>query len=91
MSEVTPLMHTIILGYDDLTFSLIEMGANINHQDINGFTPLHCAAQYGRLSVIEKLLAVGARIVRNNCDEKPNDIALPRKAKEIKQIFDKQK
>ena len=67
------------------------MGADINHQDINGETPLHCAARNGRISVIEKLLSLGAKVVRNNCDEKPVHLALPRKEKQIKALFAEKK
>ena len=40
---------------------LVRKGANVNHVDSAGETPLHGAAAWGRTSMVRYLLSVGAR------------------------------
>ena len=40
---------------------LVRKGANVNHVDSAGETPLHGAAAWGRASMVRYLLSVGAR------------------------------
>lgn len=39
---------------------LIERGADINHQDVEGWTPLMAAADSGKLAMVQWLVAHGA-------------------------------
>ena len=47
-------------GYESLAEILIELGADVNIQDRNGFTPLHYAAWKGNDTLVRKLVAAGA-------------------------------
>ncbi len=57
----TPLIHAAFNNFPELLDWLIESGANVNHQDRNGYSPLHFAAQECHLSIASTLL-------RNGCD-----------------------
>jgi ankyrin repeat protein len=45
---------------------LIQAGANVNFQDDELNTPLHCAAAAGYLDIVELLLANGAQVNASN-------------------------
>ena len=58
-----------------VTFFL-KHGANVGHQDAQGNTPLHYAAGYGRLDILQALLAAGAdKEVRNSDGQSALDVA----------------
>jgi ankyrin repeat protein len=46
--------------FSDLVKVLIECGANVNSQDMNNRTPLHCASEFGYLDTARLLLDHGA-------------------------------
>ena len=48
--------------------ALIEGGADINYKGNDGSTPLHTAAFFCRVEIVEALLSKGAdKSLRNNC------------------------
>lgn len=50
----------------------IETGLSANAKDENGYTPLHAAAEYGRLELIEYLVGEGADVnIRDNDGDTP--------------------
>jgi ankyrin repeat protein len=53
------------------------LGADVDQQGINGYTPLHSAIQSGNAEVIRLLLAAGADInLRDGNGRTPLDLAL---------------
>ena len=57
-SGITVLFSAIRLGRDDVFDLLIKKGANIySCSNIKSVTPLHCAAYYGRTSILKYLIA----------------------------------
>ena len=66
--EVTVLMLASALGLPDICVRLLTAGASISAVDVQGLTPLHCAALYGftakdrarLLAVFDTLLLAGA-------------------------------
>lgn len=52
----TPLIHAALNNAADFLAWLIEMGANLNHQDRIGYSALHFAAQECHLEIAELLL-----------------------------------
>ena len=60
----TPLHQAIYASsYDEqLVLELLKHGADQNAKDIDGFTPLHCAVENKRLSLIKTLVQHGAFI-----------------------------
>lgn len=61
----TPLLRAISYGYMDPVYVeiakyLIEQGAQLAHQDNDGFTALHYAAKNGHLEVVKMLVERGA-------------------------------
>ncbi|KAI9298648.1 ankyrin [Neoconidiobolus thromboides FSU 785] len=55
---------------------LIENGANVNPQDREGWTPLHCAAAEGHESIVKYLITIPDISINilNNDDESPCDV-----------------
>jgi len=58
----TPLMHAAFKGKGKIVSWLVANGANINHQDRNGWSALHFAVQGKNLEVSEYLLQHGASV-----------------------------
>lgn len=50
------LFHASATGNLHSVEILVSMGANVNAQSVNGYTPLHRAAQNGHKAVVEHLL-----------------------------------
>ena len=67
----TPLLGAAITGQLACTQALLDIGADINHADLNGHTALYCAASKGRLEVVRLLLSRGVKVEgwnRSSCD-----------------------
>jgi ankyrin repeat protein len=58
----TPLVHAALSGNFDALSWLIQEGANINHQDRNGWSALHFAVQEKHADAIRCLLENGAAV-----------------------------
>lgn len=43
----TPLFHACARGFQDMTQELLMRGAHVNHQDLEGNSPLHICSLYG--------------------------------------------
>ncbi|MDD2716726.1 MAG: ankyrin repeat domain-containing protein [Candidatus Wallbacteria bacterium] len=56
----TPLMMSILNGWDDLAEQLINKGANIHMLDQNSMNALHFAAKYHKKELVTRLLKKGA-------------------------------
>jgi ankyrin repeat protein len=76
--DETPLLHNLKNRNVIATRTLLELGADPNHADSRGATPLHYAVrQYEGPEVIELLLAHGAaKEARSNKGITPLDIAI---------------
>jgi hypothetical protein len=76
--DETPLLHALKNRHLEGMYTLLELGADVNHADSKGATPLHYAVrQYHEPDVIALLLAHGARAdKRSNRGATPVDIAL---------------
>lgn len=59
---VTALHNAVVAGHYDVAKYLIEAGCDINVQDSNGWTPLHCAASINNLPLVKLLVENGALI-----------------------------
>ncbi|NXQ41143.1 MYPT2 phosphatase, partial [Catharus fuscescens] len=60
----------------DMVKFLVANGADVNHQDIEGWTPLHAVASCGYLNIAEYLISHGANVAAVNSEgEVPSDIA----------------
>ncbi len=57
----TPIIYAAFKNNVDMLVWLIDQGANINHQDRNGWCALHAAAQNGHLNIIAVLIQYGAQ------------------------------
>jgi hypothetical protein len=73
----TALQGASSFGHLPVVKALIKSGANPNSKDLNhGNTPMHHAAQNGRLDVIVELKSQGAVVpAQNYHGEKPSDLA----------------
>jgi len=68
----TALLWASYYGNLDMLSWLIENGAKINHQDKNGFSALHFAAQEKRIGIADLLLKHGANLeLRDNHGNTP--------------------
>lgn len=81
----TPLLHAINAETDSMLIRLlISKGANVNHQDNNGYTPLHMAVVYNNEIVIEILINAGAdRSIKNEDGHTAEEMARHRHKDEI--------
>lgn len=75
-TQQTLLHLATILGYDSLLRRLIVFGAQLDIQDINGFSPLAFAAYSGRIECARVLIEAGATYdLPTNLGELPLDLA----------------
>lgn len=86
--------HTVLYlaarsGYHDTTLALIKAGAPVNHQQVDGSTPLHAASFYGQSDIVKMLLEYGANpALKNRFGSTPAEEAHDEK---IKNVFEKYK
>jgi uncharacterized protein len=58
----TPLIHAAFKGKKNIVSWLLTNGANINHQDRNGWSALHFAVQEKNVEMVDHLLQHGASV-----------------------------
>ncbi len=58
----TPLIHAVRKDKIEIISAILLKGANINHQDRNGWSALHFAVQEKHLESVKYLLAQGAAV-----------------------------
>ena len=84
--------HTVLYlaarsGYHDTTLALIKAGASVNHQQVDGSTPMHGASFYGQREIVEMLLEHGADpAIKNRFGCTPAEDA---RDESIKAVFEK--
>jgi hypothetical protein len=66
--DETPLIWAVSEGYHDIAVTLIEAGATLDAQNVDGNTPLLRAACEGRTELASVLIKVGARLDVQNHD-----------------------
>ncbi|KAK8727165.1 hypothetical protein OTU49_009724, partial [Cherax quadricarinatus] len=71
--DYTVLHKAVYYNFPDIVDTLISAGANVNLQNMNGFTALILAAREGNTIILNKLLAAGANL---NLQEKSGKTAL---------------
>ena len=70
-------MQACINGNTETVYLLVNNGADINCTDKELWTPLHAAATYGDVEMIEFLLSRGAYLLALNLeDNTPLDVAV---------------
>lgn len=70
------LLKACMQGDDTMVATLINQGANPNHTDALGSTPLHWAAQGGHDRIIPILIAAGANLKAKNVKKlAPQEVA----------------
>uniref|UniRef100_UPI00398F37CE ankyrin repeat domain-containing protein 45 isoform X2 n=1 Tax=Pristiophorus japonicus TaxID=55135 RepID=UPI00398F37CE len=70
------LFAASMLGHCEAINELVTQGADVNEQTNRGYTPLHCAAAWGKLESLKTLVGLGANIQNINLRaEKARDIA----------------
>ena len=57
----TVLMYAANQGYHEIVNFLIDHGANVNHKNNDGLTPLSAAKANNHIKIIELLEATGAK------------------------------
>lgn len=65
--ELNSFCKAIVKGDVDTVKKLIELGEDVNQKSL-GMAPLHYAARYNRVEIVELLLANGAN-VKKKCDK----------------------
>lgn len=74
---ISPLHYASALGMDNIVSYLIQEGADVNIQDLNGQTPLHKAVTQDNIVVLYSLLNAGANVdIEDNQGNTPLDIAV---------------
>ena len=62
VNDITPLMIASSCGHTEIVEALLQVGANVNNTDIDGYSPLvYAITGHKSLQVIEQLLKVGAQ------------------------------
>ena len=85
-----PIHAAAQLGHLEVIRVLAESGADLDSRDNLGETALHKASSGGYLEVIDFLLQAGADCsITEMCGELPVDQALPRKAEQVRSLFNK--
>ncbi|GCB67741.1 hypothetical protein scyTo_0005194, partial [Scyliorhinus torazame] len=70
------LFATSMLGHSEVITELVTRGADVNEKTNRGYTPLHCAAAWGKLESLKTLVDLGANVQETNFrGEKARDIA----------------
>ncbi|ESO94353.1 hypothetical protein LOTGIDRAFT_88217, partial [Lottia gigantea] len=59
---LTALHYGVLSNNMDAVKILLCQGANVNSQDVHGFTPLHTAAACGWLQIVSLLVVFGADV-----------------------------
>lgn len=87
----SPLMMAAGNGHlECLAFLLVEVGVNVNHQNISGNTALHWAALNGHVDCVSLLIAHGADVnLANSSGRTPFDEALIRDKKDCCEVIAK--
>ena len=89
LTDTNEHKHTVLYlaarsGYHDTTLHLIKAGAPVNHQQVDGSTPLHGASYYGQKEIVEMLLEHGADpTVKNRFGNTPAEEARDESIKEV--------
>ncbi|CAD7930888.1 unnamed protein product [Amoebophrya sp. A25] len=60
IASATALHIACYYGRKNAVETLARLGANLNSQDINGYTPLHIAVMQGKPEIVRMLLVAGA-------------------------------
>ncbi|CAD8097447.1 unnamed protein product [Paramecium sonneborni] len=84
--QMTPLLLSAYYGKSETFQILVNVGANINHQDIYGNTALHYACKFNFKSIVEFLLQKQHLVQMQNLEQKYPDYYI--EDSEIAQIFD---
>ncbi|TNE28068.1 MAG: hypothetical protein EP346_10605 [Bacteroidetes bacterium] len=75
--EPTALQAVCYKGFTETCAVLLEAGANPNYKDPNGMSPLHYAAQFNHINIVNLLLEAGADVNATDLnDRKPLDYAV---------------
>lgn len=72
---MSPLHWASDRGHLSIIKCLIENGAYLDLQDNDGQTALHYAASCGHIKTVEYLISVGAKLLKDNDDLTPKDVA----------------
>ena len=82
---MTALALACSKGHVDCLTALIDTGASVNSQRLDGCTPLHRAVFHGYLEIVEILLKAGADTeIINDEGQMPVDVACEKNESDIK-------
>ena len=77
LAEVKALLNAVGTGDLAGVQVLLDKGANVNAKDNEGFTPLHQAAEWGHIEIVELLIASGAYVNAQITDIPPGGDFIP--------------